>query len=119
MKNYFLSLLRGSAAVTALILLTCGGAADGKTSPDVTTPASVTTLYLRVWSWPQDGKLQVTGLQGDIAKADLLKANALGWHKHLATPHGADGVTIKVPSRAPDTMASTIVLKLKSVPSLN
>ena len=83
------------------------------------TSASGTTLYLHVWNWPKDGKLLVPGLPGTIEKAYLLKANALGWHKHLATTHGADGVTIKVPCRAPDTIASTIVLKLKSVPSLN
>ena len=77
-----------------------------------------TTLYLHVFDWPQNGELLLPGLKNKIKTAYLLKGNFLGWHKHLSTSAGAQGVTIKVPAHAPDVYSSTIVLKLKGKPEI-
>jgi alpha-L-fucosidase len=71
-----------------------------------------TTLYLHVFDWPKDGKLIVPGLHNRIAKAYLLKPTFLGFHKKLPTVTGIDGVSISVPTTAPDNVSSTIVLKI-------
>jgi len=88
------------------------GRCTAKTSPDGTT------LYLHVFDWPKDGKLLVPGLKNNIEKAYLLPSNWLGWHKHLSAVNGTDGVTLTVPSTAPDKISSTIVLKLKGAPEI-
>jgi alpha-L-fucosidase len=80
--------------------------------------AKGTTLYLHVWDWPQDGKLLVPGLKNKIARAYLLKSNFIGWHNHLRAVNEADGVMITVPSKAPDKISSTIVLKIKGRPDI-
>jgi alpha-L-fucosidase len=77
-----------------------------------------TILYLHVWDWPADGQLPVPGLRNQIAKAYLLKANWLGWHKRLKTASDANGVTISVPKNAPDPISSTVVLKIKGAPEI-
>ncbi len=64
-------------------------------------------LYLHVFDWPTDGKLEVVLAQADIAKAYLLadrKKNA------LSVVCGDDTVTVSVPTKAPDAIASVIVL---------
>ncbi|HEY4416914.1 MAG TPA: alpha-L-fucosidase [Verrucomicrobiae bacterium] len=81
----------------------CTQKADGKN----------TILYLHVFDWPTDGKLVVPGLKNQIVDAYLLKPNWIGWHSHLKTAGGNDGVTISLPATAPDAISSTIVLKVK------
>jgi alpha-L-fucosidase len=71
------------------------------------------TLYLHVFDWPTDGKLLVPGLKNKIGNAWLLQPNLLGWHKHLRTTNGDDGVTISIPATAPDKISSTIALKIE------
>jgi len=77
-----------------------------------------TTLYLHVFNWPTNGKLLVPGLTNQVEKAYLLKANWLGWHKHLQTTLDAGGMTITVPQNAPDKISSTVVLKIKGLPGI-
>jgi alpha-L-fucosidase len=77
-----------------------------------------TTLYLHVFNWPTNGKLLVPGLTNLVEKAYLLKANWLGWHKHLQTTLDAGGMTITVPHNAPDKISSTVVLKIKGLPGI-
>ena len=64
-------------------------------------------LYLHVFDWPADGKLDV-----DLAGADIAKAYLLADKKKKALPVtcNADTVTVSVPDEAPDTVASVIVL---------
>lgn len=64
-------------------------------------------LYLHVFDWPAEGKLEVALAQADIAKAYLLADK-----KKTALPVvcGDDEVTVSVPDKAPDAIASVIVL---------
>ena len=84
-------------------------------SPFATQPAfgRATTkagkLYLHVFNWPSDGKLQVPAIKGTVAKAYLLADRA----KPLTVAAAADGLTITVPATAPDADASVIALDLK------
>jgi alpha-L-fucosidase len=66
-------------------------------------------LYLHVFNWPSDGKLQVPAIKGSVAKAYLLADRA----KPLTVAATADGLTITVPATAPDADASVIALDLK------
>jgi alpha-L-fucosidase len=72
-----------------------------------------TTLYLHVWKWPNDGKLLVPGLKNSVQSARLLATG-----KKLKTMADADGVVIAVPTAAPDSISSTIVLKIKGAPEV-
>ena len=77
-----------------------------------------TTLYLHVFNWPADGKLVVPGLKNEVVKASVMEKNWYGGHKNLATSSDANGVTISVPSPAPDKISSTVVLQIKGVPEV-
>ena len=66
------------------------------------------TLYLHVFEWPQDGRLTVPAVKNDVVSASLL-ANGSA----LTTTSGGDGITIQLPATAPDSIASTVVLRLK------
>ena len=76
---------------------------------------SDSTLYLHVFSWPDNGRLLVPGLKSKITKAYLLADKK---KKALATTFSAEGVSISVPSAAPDPVSSTIVVKLKGAPEI-
>lgn len=73
-----------------------------------------TTLYLHVFDWPVDGKLLVPGLQSKVRTAFLLADPST----HLKTKHGEDGVTVSLPTSAPDKISSTVVLKFKGAPEV-
>jgi alpha-L-fucosidase len=66
-----------------------------------------------VFDWPADGKLVVPGLKNNISSATLLATGA-----KLKTATAENGVTISVPTDAPDKISSTIVLKLKGAPEV-
>jgi alpha-L-fucosidase len=66
-------------------------------------------LYLHVFNWPSDGKLQVPAIKGTVAKAYLLADRG----KPLPVAAAADGLTITVPTTAPDADAAVIALDLK------
>lgn len=72
-----------------------------------------TILYLHVFDWPADGKLMVP-LLNKIKRASLLVDPS----KALGTEMSKDGVTIFVPSQAPDDISSTIVVKLEGAPEV-
>jgi alpha-L-fucosidase len=72
-----------------------------------------TTLYLHVWNWPSDGKLVVPGLKNSVKSAILLATG-----EKLKTSANDDGVVIEVPTTAPDSISSTIVLKFKGAPEV-
>ena len=64
-------------------------------------------LYLHVENWPADGKL-VVPMKNKVLKAYLLSAP----DKSLDTAAGSDGVSITVPSAAPDKIATVIALEI-------
>jgi alpha-L-fucosidase len=67
-------------------------------------------IYLHVFDWPVDGKLKVPRVGKPITTAYLLSAPK----PHLKFVSGDDGVSLEIPSRAPDDIASVIVLETGS-----
>ncbi|MBI5384040.1 MAG: alpha-L-fucosidase [Verrucomicrobia bacterium] len=72
-----------------------------------------TTLFLHVFNWPADGRLLVPGLKSAVESATLLASGA-----RLTTEAGPEGVTVNVPAAAPDTISSTVVLRIKGAPQI-
>jgi len=68
-----------------------------------------TTLYLHVFDWPASGTLRVPGLFNTVRSAYLL---ADGSRKPLMTSRQEDAVTVRLPSGAPDSINTVIVLDL-------
>lgn len=66
-------------------------------------------LYLHVFNWPKDGKLVVAGLKDKVKNAYLL---ADASHASLKTTASADGVTVAVPDKALDPVATVVVLEI-------
>ena len=63
-----------------------------------------TSLYFSVFEWPADGKLEISNFKNKISSAKLLADG-----KKLKTTVSKDGVlTIVLPSKAPDPIASVI-----------
>lgn len=66
-------------------------------------------LYLHVFQWPPDGKLLVPRLSSKVSRAYLL---ADADRKALEASAGDGGVTVAVGGKAPDPLASVVVLEL-------
>ena len=69
-------------------------------------------LYLHVFDWPANTKLQVTGLKNKVKKA-YLQADK----KHarlLVTREDKDKIIVTVPAEAPDPVNSVIVLEIQN-----
>jgi alpha-L-fucosidase len=64
-------------------------------------------LYLHVFDWPADGKLTVSGLHTKVRRAALLAGTR---QKLTVEQPGANEIQIAVPTTAPDTLDSVIVL---------
>jgi alpha-L-fucosidase len=64
-------------------------------------------LYLQVFDWPADGKLQITGWSKPVKRAYLLATPS----KNLKIDQTSDQVTIALPATAPDPIATVIVLE--------
>jgi len=67
-----------------------------------------TTLYLSVFDWPRDGKLMVPGLKTKVITAKFLANN-----ESLKSKSENDGLTITVPDKPLDTIATVIKLEMK------
>jgi alpha-L-fucosidase len=67
-------------------------------------------LYLHVFHWPTDGKLSVPGLSAKMKNAYLL---ADGKRAALKITARAGGAEVSVPTKAPDAVASVIVLEIE------
>jgi len=66
-------------------------------------------LYLHVFDWPVDGKLEVTGVKEEIAKAYLLARK----NKELTVAReGKDKVVVSLPSEAIDLVDTVVVLEI-------
>ena len=63
---------------------------------------------LHVFNWPK-GNLVVPGLKNKVEKAYLLSDPE---QKPLPVSQNDDGVTVKVPEKAPDPTASVVVLTI-------
>jgi len=68
-------------------------------------------LYLHVFDWPSNGKLEVPGLKDQVRKAYLLADKK---HARLPLTRSENGVVVAVPANAPDTINSVVVLETKS-----
>jgi len=68
-------------------------------------------LYLHVFDWPENGKLQVPNLQNKVKKAYLLADEE---HSELTVKSQDEGKVIIVPKEAPDKINTVIVLEIKS-----
>jgi len=68
-------------------------------------------LYLHVFDWPANGKLEVAGLKSQVRKAYLLADKKRG---KLPVARSAESVTIAVPQNAPDKINTVVVLEIKS-----
>jgi alpha-L-fucosidase len=75
--------------------------------------ASKTRLYLHVFNWPADGKLQVPDLQNRALRATLLAGG-----KRLTTTPATGGLSISLPATAPDKIASVVVLDIEGAPRM-
>jgi alpha-L-fucosidase len=64
-------------------------------------------LYLHVFDWPKDGKLQVGGLQTKVSKSYFLADK-----KALTIKQTGNNILIPVPAKAIDTANTVIVLEL-------
>jgi len=71
-------------------------------------------LYLHVFDWPTNGKLEIPGLKNKVKKAYLLadKKNA-NLHVMCVMRAGSEKVVITVPSKAPDPINTVIVLEIE------
>ncbi len=69
-------------------------------------------LYLHVFDWPTNGKLEVSGLINKVKKAYLLADKKRA--KLPVTSTSKDKIVITVPSEAPDSVNTVIVLEIKN-----
>ncbi len=69
-------------------------------------------LYLHVFDWPANGKLEVAGLKNKLKKAYLLADKK--HDKLLVTNQDEGKIIITVPDEAPDTIDTVVVLEIKN-----
>ena len=67
-----------------------------------------TDLYLHVFDWPKNGELLVPGLKNAVTQTYLL-----GDKKPLKVRQDNSGVTISLPTQAPDEIDTVVVMKVK------
>jgi alpha-L-fucosidase len=65
-------------------------------------------LYLHVFDWPSDGKLEVPGLRNKIEWSKLLTGGKLA-----PAEAGTNSVILRVPPKPRDPISSTVVVKIK------
>jgi alpha-L-fucosidase len=66
-------------------------------------------IYIHIFNWPV-GQIVLPGVKGKIAKAYLLADSR---HQALKFQQTAQGVTIQLPDKAPDAIASVLCLKVR------
>jgi alpha-L-fucosidase len=69
-------------------------------------------LYLHVFDWPENGKLEVSGIKNKVKKAYLLADNKKA--KLPVERQSAEKIVITVPSRAADPINTVIVLNIEN-----
>ena len=76
---------------------------------DVTTKEN--SLFLSVFDWPQDGKLYLPGLEGEIISVKII---GIANSKELKYKKNNDWTVFTVPYKVPDSPVSVIEVKLKN-----
>jgi alpha-L-fucosidase len=71
------------------------------------------TIYLHVFNWPADGKLELPGLKNEVKSARLLSGS-----EKLAVAKSEAGITITLPPKAPDPIATVIALDIEGAPQV-
>ncbi len=66
-------------------------------------------IYLHVFDWPADGRLQVPSWGKGVKTAYLLAAPKTA----LKFSQGSEGIAVQTPTKAPDPIASVVVLETK------
>jgi alpha-L-fucosidase len=64
-------------------------------------------VYLHVFDWPKDGKLRVPSWEKMVTKSYLLESP----RQKLKFTKDSNGITLQLPARAPDSIASVVVLE--------
>jgi alpha-L-fucosidase len=72
-------------------------------------------LYLHVFDWPEDGKLEVEGLNNDPLKVYRLADK----EKQLDIQKESNKLTIMLPDSPPDDINTVVVLKINGEPDVN
>jgi alpha-L-fucosidase len=73
---------------------------------------SGTTLYLHVFNWPADGRLEVA-LKNKVGSAMLFSTG-----KKLKATSGGSSIVVEVPTTAPGKASSTVVLSILGSPEV-
>ena len=71
-------------------------------------------LYVHVFEWPADRKLRLPGLSNQVKRAALLEKG----RPKLAAERDGDDWVIDLPAKAPDKVASVIVVDLDGAPQV-
>ena len=66
-------------------------------------------LYLHVFDWPADGRLEVPGVESKVKKAYLLAKK----REKLQVQRESGSVIVKVPETAPDPINTVVVLEIQ------
>jgi alpha-L-fucosidase len=72
-------------------------------------------LYLHIFDWPKDGKLEVAGLKNKVKRAYLLADKKT---KLAVARESNETVVINVPEKAPDPIDTVVVLEIKGKPDI-
>ena len=64
-------------------------------------------IYLEIFTWPADGRFELRGLQSRVKAAYLLAGRA-----KVGVEQGSSGVTVVLPTTAPDPIASVVCLEI-------
>jgi len=72
------------------------------------------TLFLHVFDWPKDGRLEAPGLLNPVTKAYLLSDP----QQALTAEASGEDVIVTVPTQAPDPIASVVVLEIDGEPNV-
>ncbi|MEA3226214.1 MAG: alpha-L-fucosidase [Planctomycetota bacterium] len=67
-------------------------------------------LYLHVFDWPADGKLEVSGIESNVKKAYLLAKK----RAKLRVTREGEKVVVVVPDKAPDPINTVVVLDIEN-----
>jgi len=71
-------------------------------------------LYLHIFDWPANGKLEIRGLINKVEKAYLLADKKAG----QVVSQDEDNIVINLPEKAPDAIDTVVVLEIKGEPEI-
>jgi len=81
---------------------------------------NITTLYLNVVDWPNDGVFKLYGLSNKVVNVSLLaNGSKLSYSESYNEAAGLNSISINVPHTAPDPYVSVISLKIEGAPIMD